>query len=132
VVAVRKEKGRPTSPRPISKARRSGVTAPGSSTNFFVMYLMSKAGLKPEDAAYIGVASAVGGRAITEGRLDALSNLDPVMTKLEQDGDIKIVAGQPLRGGDPRIFGGSNPAGRALCQAGFSSTRNPNTMQAAG
>src|SRR6266567_1595701 len=37
------------------KGMKIGVSAPGSSTNFFVMYMMSKAGLKPTDASYIGV-----------------------------------------------------------------------------
>jgi len=38
------------------KGAKIGVTAPGSSTHFFVMYLMSKAGLAPSDASYIGSA----------------------------------------------------------------------------
>src|SRR5262249_18440356 len=60
------------------KGLKIGVSAPGSSTNFFVMYLMSKAGLKPADASYIGVGigpSAVA--AIKKGEIDAISNLDP-------------------------------------------------------
>src|SRR5207245_9416991 len=66
------------------KGMKIGVSAPGSSTNFFVMYLMSKAGLKPTDASYIGVGigpSAVA--AIKKGDIDALANLDPMITKLE-------------------------------------------------
>jgi NitT/TauT family transport system substrate-binding protein len=57
------------------------------------MYLMAKAGLKPADASYIGVGigpSALA--AIKKGEIDALSNLDPMITKLEQDGDIRIIA----------------------------------------
>jgi NitT/TauT family transport system substrate-binding protein len=94
------------------------------------MYLMSKAGLKPEDASYIGVGigpSAVA--AIKKGELDALSNLDPVMTKLEQDGDIKIVADSRSEEGTRAIFGGSNPAAVLYARQDFID-KNPNTMQA--
>src|SRR6266571_981696 len=54
------------------KGMKIGVSAPGSSTNFFVMYMMSKAGLKPTDASYIGVGigpSVVA--AIKRGEIDA-------------------------------------------------------------
>ena len=59
------------------------MTAPGSSTNFFVMYLMSKAGLKPADASYIGVGigpSAVA--AITERYPDLGSRFPPLAETL--------------------------------------------------
>jgi sulfonate transport system substrate-binding protein len=107
-----------------------GVTAPGSSTNFFVWYLMSKAGLKPADASYIGVGigpSAIA--AIQKGELDALSNLDPVITKLEQDGDIKIIADSRTEEGTRAIFGGSNPAAVLYTRQDFIE-KNPNTAQA--
>src|ERR1700757_37619 len=93
------------------KGAKIGVTAPGSSTNFFVMYLMAKAGLKPTDASYIGVgASASAVAAMKKGEIDALSNIDPMMTKLEQDADIKVVADSRTEEGTRAIFGGSHPA----------------------
>jgi NitT/TauT family transport system substrate-binding protein len=112
------------------KGMKIGVSAPGSSTNFFVMYMMSKAGLKPDDAAYIGVGigpSAVA--AIKKGDIDALSNLDPMITKLEQDGDIKIVADSRTEAGTRAIFGGSNPAAVLYIKQDFID-RNPATVQA--
>jgi len=130
VVALRKEKAASYKSAADLKGMKIGVTAPGSSTNFFVMYLMSKAGLKPADASYIGVGigpSAVA--AIKKGELDALSNLDPVMTKLEQDGDIKIIADSRSEEGTRAIFGGSNPAAVLYARQDFID-KNPNTMQA--
>ena len=112
------------------KGMKIGVSAPGSSTNFFVMYLMSKAGLKPADASYIGVGigpSAVA--AIKRGEIDALSNLDPMITKLEQDGDIKIIADSRTEEGTRAIFGGSNPAAVLYTKQDFIE-KNPNTVQA--
>jgi NitT/TauT family transport system substrate-binding protein len=130
VVALRKERAASYKSAADLKGMKIGVTAPGSSTNFFVMYLMSKAGLKPADASYIGVGigpSAVA--AIKKGELDALSNLDPVMTKLEQDGDIKIIADSRSEEGTRAIFGGSNPAAVLYARQDFIE-RNPNTAQA--
>src|SRR6266545_3663637 len=57
VVGVRKEKAASYKSAADLKGMKIGVSAPGSSTNFFVMYLMSKAGLKPADASYIGVGA---------------------------------------------------------------------------
>jgi NitT/TauT family transport system substrate-binding protein len=130
VVAVRKEKAASYKSAADLKGMKIGVSAPGSSTNFFVMYLMSKAGLKPADASYIGVGigpSAVA--AIKKGELDALSNLDPVMTRLEQDGDIKIVADSRSEEGTRAIFGDSNPAAVLYAKQDFIE-KNPNTVQA--
>src|SRR5436190_6791207 len=130
VVGVRTEKAANFKSAADFKGMKIGVSAPGSSTNFFVMYLMAKAGLKPTDAAYIGVGigpSAVA--AMKKGELDALSNLDPVMTKLEQDGDIKIIADSRSEEGTRAIFGGSNPAAVLYAKQDFIE-KNPNTAQA--
>jgi NitT/TauT family transport system substrate-binding protein len=112
------------------KGMKIGVSAPGSSTNFFVMYMMAKAGLKPADAAYIGVGigpSVIA--AIKRGEIDAVSNLDPMMTKLDLDGDIKVVADSRTEEGTRAIFGGSNPAAVLYAKRDFIA-RNPNTTQA--
>src|SRR5204862_783941 len=93
VLGVRKDKAASYRTAADLKGFKIGVSAPGSSTNFFVMYMMAKAGLKPTDAAYIGVGiGPTSVAAIKKGDIDAVSNLDPMITKLEQDGDIKIVA----------------------------------------
>jgi sulfonate transport system substrate-binding protein len=130
VVGLRKERAASYKSAADLKGTKIGVSAPGSSTNFFVMYLMSKAGLKPSDASYIGVGigpSAVA--AMKKGEIDAISNLDPMMTKLEQDGDIKVVADSRTEEGTRAIFGGSNPAAVLYARQDFID-KNPNTMQA--
>jgi NitT/TauT family transport system substrate-binding protein len=129
-LGLRKEKAASYKSGADLKGLKIGVTAPGSSTNFFVMYLMAKAGLKPADASYIGVgtgASAVA--AIQKGELDAISNIDPVITKLEQDGSIKVVAESRTEQGTRAIFGGSNPAAVLYIKQDFIE-KNPNTVQA--
>ena len=112
------------------KGTKIGVTAPGSSTHFFVMYLISKAGLAPADASYIGVGAAASAvAAMKRGEIDALSNVDPMITRLEQDGDIKIIADSRTEEGTRAIFGGSNPAAVLYLKHQFAQS-NPNTVQA--
>ncbi|HVO89422.1 MAG TPA: ABC transporter substrate-binding protein, partial [Casimicrobiaceae bacterium] len=70
------------------KGMKIGVTAPGSSTNMFVNILLAKAGLKPDDVAIIGAGAGGGAVAIMQrGEIDAMSNLDPVISMLEAGGD---------------------------------------------
>jgi NitT/TauT family transport system substrate-binding protein len=112
------------------KGAKIGITAPGSSTNMVVWYLMAKAGLKPDDASFIGVGtggSAVG--AIMKGEIDAISNIDPVMTKLETEGQIVIMAETRTTAGTTKVFGGPMPAAVLYMKRDFIE-KNPNTVQA--
>ena len=130
VLGVRKDRAAAYKSPADLKGMKIGVSAPGSSTNFFVMYLLAKAGLKPTDAAYIGVGigpSVIA--AILKGDVDAVSNLDPMMTKLELDGQIRVVADTRTEEGTRAIFGGSNPAAVLYAKQDFIA-RNPNTTQA--
>src|SRR5216683_2930425 len=81
--------------------------------------------LRKDKAA--GYTSAVA--AIKKGEIDALSNLDPMITKLEQDGDIKVVADSRTEEGTRAIFGGSNPAAVLYVRQDFID-KNPATVQA--
>src|SRR6202049_1801315 len=66
------------------KGMKIGVSAPGSSTNRMVLHLLAKDGLKGEDVSIIEIGTSAGAiAAITTGQIDAVSNVDPVMTMLE-------------------------------------------------
>jgi NitT/TauT family transport system substrate-binding protein len=111
------------------KGMKIGVTAPGSSTNFFVMYLMVKNGLKADDASFIRVgAGPTAVAAMKRGEIDAISNLDPVITKLQQDGDIVITADTRTEEGNVKLFGGNNPAAVIYLKSDFIE-KNPVTTQ---
>ena len=111
------------------KGMKIGVTAPGSSTNFFAMYLMVKAGLKRDDAAFIRVgASLTAVAAMQKGEIDAISNLDPVITKLEQDKLIVVLADSRTEEGNQKLFGGNNPAAVVYLKTDFIQ-KNPETTQ---
>jgi NitT/TauT family transport system substrate-binding protein len=107
-----------------------GVTAPGSSTNFFVNYLMAKAGADPAQAAFIGVGAGLSAVAsMQQGEVEAIVNLDPVISKLEADDTIVILADARTEAGTKEIFGGSNPAAVLYLKNDFIEA-NPNTVQA--
>ena len=130
VLAVKKDKAATVKSAADLKGMNIGVTAPGSSTNFFANYLMVKAGIKPTDAAFIGVGGGSGAvAAIKQCQIDALVNLDPVISKLEGDGDIVVLADTRTEAGTRAIFGGSNPAGVLYIRTEFID-KNPNTVQA--
>lgn len=106
-----------------------GVTAPGSSTALTAQYALLKAGLDPTAASLIGVgggASAVA--AMKRGEIDAISHLDPVIAKLEADGDIKVLVDTRTRAGTEALFGASNPAAVLYTKGDFITT-NPATTQ---
>jgi NitT/TauT family transport system substrate-binding protein len=129
-LALRKDKAaKYTGPKDL-KGMKIGVTAPGSSTHFMVLYMMAQAGLKPEDASFIGTGS--GGTvvaAVQHGEVDGISNADPMVTKLDREGLIKIVADTRTLEGTTKVYGGLYPAAVLYTPQAFID-KNPNTVQA--
>src|SRR5438046_1487357 len=75
------------------KGLKVGISAPGSSTNMVVNYLLAQGGLKPTDVAIIGIgAGASVIAAVDQGRVDVVSQTDPAVTMLERDGKAKVIA----------------------------------------
>src|ERR1035437_9462997 len=112
------------------KGKRIGVTAPGSSTNMVANLVLSRAGLKASDVSFIGVGTAAGAlAALRSGQIDAICNIDPIMTMLEQKGDVKIISDTRTLKGTVEVFGGSMPSGCLYASADFLQ-KNPNTCQA--
>lgn len=129
VLAVRKDKAAQVKSYKDLKGFKIGVTAPGSSTNFFVNALIAREGLKSDDVAIIGVGTGLSAvAAMKKGELDAMSNLDPVMTKLEQDGDVVVLADSRTEEGNQKLFGGNNPAAVVYLKRDFIA-KNPVTTQ---
>jgi NitT/TauT family transport system substrate-binding protein len=112
------------------KGKKVGVSAPGSSTNVMLNFVLAKAGLKPSDVSVIGVGTGSGAvAAMRSGQIDAMSNLDPVITLLQRSGDLKIVSDTRLVPESEKVFGGPMPAGCLYCPQSFID-KNPNTVQA--
>src|SRR3954466_3544423 len=107
-----------------------GGTAPGSSTNIFVNALLARDGLAPDSVSIIGVGASSGAvAAMQKGQVDAISNLDPVITRLEKGGDIVTVVDTRTRQGMQEVYGGAYGAGCLYARTEFL-RKNPNTAAA--
>jgi NitT/TauT family transport system substrate-binding protein len=112
------------------KGKKIGVTAPGSSTNIMANYVLAKNGLKPADVSFVGVGASQGAvAALRSGQIDAISNLDPVMTILARGNDIRIVSDTRDVAEADKVFGGPMPAATLYAPVAFID-KNPNTVQA--
>ena len=112
------------------KGMKVGVTAPGSSTNMLMNFVLAKAGLTPQDVSFIGVGSSASAvAAIRNGQLDAISHLEPAITMLEQSGDIRVIVDTRTEEGTRALFGGENPAAVLYTKESFIQA-NPQTTQA--
>ena len=82
-----------TSRRRISRARRSASRRRARRPTWWPTSCSRAAGLKATDVSFIGVGTAAGAlAALRSGQIDAMRNTDPVMTMLEQKGDVKIIS----------------------------------------
>ena len=112
------------------KGLKVGVTAPGSSTNMFVNNILAKGGFKPTDISVVGVGAGSGAVAAMEkGEIDALSNLDPVITQLESTGKFVAVADSRTEKGMKEIYGGDYHASVIYITEEYI-RKYPNTVQA--
>jgi len=112
------------------KGWKIGVTAPGSSTNMMVSSLLAKEGLKPDAVSIIGVGATAGAvAAMRKGEIEAISNLDPVIARLEAGGDIVAVVDTRTAKGMKEVYGGAYHAGCIYAPADWIK-KNPNTAQA--
>jgi len=112
------------------KGMKIGVTAPGSSTHLTTVYQFAKAGLTADDAAFVGVGSGASAvAALEQGNVDAVSHLDPVISKLVADDAVRILVDTRTEAGTRAVFGGTNPAAVMYLKADFIKA-NPATVQA--
>jgi NitT/TauT family transport system substrate-binding protein len=102
------------------RGKKIGVSAPGSSTNMVANLVLSRAGVKASEVSYVGVGTSAGAlAALRSGQIDAMSNTDPVMTMLEQKGDVRIVSDTRTLKGTQEVFGGPMPAACFYTHAEF-------------
>ncbi|WP_309682911.1 ABC transporter substrate-binding protein [Polaromonas sp.] len=112
------------------RGKKIGVSAPDSSTNMMANLVLSRGGLKASDVSFIGVGTSAGAlTALRSGQIDAMSNTDPVMTMLEQRGEVKIISDTRTLKGTTEVFGGPMPAACLYAPLDFIQ-KNPITCQA--
>jgi NitT/TauT family transport system substrate-binding protein len=99
--------------------KKIGVSAPGSSTDFFLKYILKKNGVDPNSVGVIGVglgASAIA--AMEQGQVDAAIMLDPAVTILQgRDKDLKILSDTRSQKDTLAVFGGEYPGGALYTKA---------------
>jgi NitT/TauT family transport system substrate-binding protein len=111
------------------KGLKIGITTPGSGTHFMVLHYMRENGLKPDDASFIGIgATSTAVAAVRQGAVDALVNVDPTISMLEQQKLIRVVADTRTPGGTKAVYGGPYPAAVLYTKADYIA-KNPATMQ---
>ncbi|MFC3337715.1 ABC transporter substrate-binding protein [Paracandidimonas soli] len=112
------------------KGKKIGVTAPGSSTNMMANFFLAQHGLKPSDVSFIGVGAGAGAiTALRTGQIDAIANLDPVISTLVKEDLLNIIADTRTLKDTRTIFGGNMPAATLYTSQNFID-RNPGTTQA--
>jgi NitT/TauT family transport system substrate-binding protein len=111
--------------------KKVGVSAPGSSTDFFLKYMLSKNGVDPNSVGVIGVG--LGGSAVAameQGTIDAAIMLDPAVTVLANKyKDLKILSDTRTQKDTLSVFGGEYPGG-ALYTKGEWIVAHPKETQA--
>jgi NitT/TauT family transport system substrate-binding protein len=93
--------------------KKVGISAPGSSTDFFLKYLLKKNGVDPTGVAVIGVGlGATSVAAMEQGQIDAAVMLDPSVTVLQgSHPDLRILSDTRTQKDTLDVFGGEYPGG---------------------
>jgi NitT/TauT family transport system substrate-binding protein len=93
--------------------KKVGVTAPGSSTDFFLKYLLNKNGVDASSVAVIGVGiGATAVAAMQQGQIEAAVMLDPSVTVLQgSHPDLRILSDTRTQKDTLDVFGGEYPGG---------------------
>jgi NitT/TauT family transport system substrate-binding protein len=104
--------------------KKVGVSAPGSSTDFFLKYMLSKNSVDPNSVGVIGVGlGATAVAAMEQGTIDAAIMLDPAITILQgQDKQLKILADTRSQKDTLAVFGGEYPGGALYTRAEWVAT----------
>ena len=107
-----------------------GVSAPGSSTDFFLKYLLAKNGVDPNSVGIVGVGlDATAVAAMEHGKVNAAVMLDPAVTLLQNKfKDLKLLADTRSQKDTLDVFGGEYPGGSLYTRADWIA-KNEATVQ---
>jgi NitT/TauT family transport system substrate-binding protein len=101
--------------------KKVGVTAPGSSTDFFLKYALHKNGVAADKVAVIGIGiDATAVAAMEQGQVDAAVMLDPAVTAMQaRHPDLRFLADTRGAADTFALFGGDYPGGALYAQASW-------------
>ena len=111
--------------------QKVGVSAPGSSTDFFLKYVLRKGGIDPDKVSVVGVGlDATAVAAMEQGLVQAAVMLDPAVTQLAgRNKDLRILVDTRTEADTRKVFGGDYPGG-ALYSQGDWLKAHPQEVQA--
>lgn len=112
------------------KGKKVGVNKQGSLSHITATAVLARGGVSGAEVSFMTVGS--GNAALTalrSGQIDAICHTEPVMTQLEQKGDIRIIADTRTLKGAFDVFGGPMPMACLYASADFAQ-KNPHTVQA--
>jgi len=112
------------------KGRKIGIMSTGSAAELVTALVLARAGLTLQDVQLVetgGVGVAL--QAVRAGQVDAMVHMEPVMTMLEQKGDVGIISDTRSLQGSQEVFGGIMPATCLFAPSNYL-RGHPNTAQA--
>src|ERR1044071_4829613 len=109
-----------------------GVSAPGSSTDFFLKYLLAKNGMDPSGTSVGGIGlAATAVAAMEHGKVQAAVMLDPAATLLQNKfkDKFRILADVRTQKDTLDIFGGEYPGGALYTRADWIAKNEATTQK---
>src|ERR1041385_7990226 len=111
------------------KGLKIGVTSPGSSTHFMAAYMLVRNGMKADDASFVGTGTtSTAVAAARRAEIDAIVSSDPMMTLMQNDNLVKVVADTRTPEGTQAVYGGPYPGGVIYATPAYLE-KNPQAVQ---
>jgi len=111
------------------KGMKIGVTSPGSATHFMAAYMMVRSGMKADDASFVGTgATSTAIAAARRAEIDAIVSSDPMMTLMQSENLVKVVADPRTAQGTQAVYGGPYPGGVIYATPAYIE-KNPQVVQ---
>jgi len=113
----------PAKPQTI-KGQKVGITAPGSSSDFFVRHFLAQHDIPVDSISLIGVGSgAAAVAALEQGKIDLLVNYDPAATLITDRKVGRIIIDARSDEGARQVYGGLYPTSVMYANQSFLDTR---------
>jgi NitT/TauT family transport system substrate-binding protein len=123
-------KGHPAKTLADLKGRNIGITSPGSNTQQTLNYLMKTAGIEPDEYSAVGIGNTSGAvAAVRYGKVDALILPEPIISLLENAGDVTDLLDMRSAKGSEAAMGGAYPEGSLLARTDYINS-HPKIIQA--
>ena len=112
------------------RGRRIGLAQVGSVDAMVTMQVLAQAGIRLEEVSLVELGTSPSAvTALRSGVVDALGHFDPVMTMMEQKGEVRIIADTRTLKGTVDLFGGLLPSACLYASTEFVQ-KHPVTCQA--